>query len=55
MSWEDPLQGNSRYQTVRTLGKNGKSIVQLALDRSTGEHVAIKFTQRGRVLLRLPC
>lgn len=47
MSWDDPLQGNPRYQSVRTLSKSARSFVQLAVDRTNGEQVAIKFTQRG--------
>jgi serine/threonine protein kinase len=47
MSWSDPLHGNPRYESIRTLSRGTRSFVQLALDRSTGEHVAIKFTQRG--------
>jgi serine/threonine protein kinase len=47
MSWSDPLQGNPRYESIRTLSRGARSFVQLALDRSTGDQVAIKFTQRG--------
>eukprot|EP00878_Enallax_costatus_P009364 GHUV01009786.1.p1 GENE.GHUV01009786.1~~GHUV01009786.1.p1 ORF type:complete len:276 (+),score=76.04 GHUV01009786.1:568-1395(+) len=47
MCWEDPLYGNPRYQSVRTISKSGKSIVQLAVDRQTSQQAAIKFTQRG--------
>ncbi|WIA34830.1 hypothetical protein OEZ86_013128 [Tetradesmus obliquus] len=47
MSWSDPLHGNPRYESIRTLSTGTRSFVQLAVDRSTGEQVAIKFTQRG--------
>eukprot|EP00882_Tetradesmus_deserticola_P004252 GHRQ01004492.1.p1 GENE.GHRQ01004492.1~~GHRQ01004492.1.p1 ORF type:complete len:276 (+),score=89.28 GHRQ01004492.1:313-1140(+) len=47
MSWSDPLQGNPRYESIRTISRGARSFVQLAFDRSTGDHVAIKFTQRG--------
>jgi serine/threonine protein kinase len=51
MSWSDPLQGNPRYESIRTLSRGTRSFVQLALDRSTSEQVAIKFTQRGGLSL----
>ena len=43
----DPLQGNPRYSSIRTLNQSGRTLMQLALDRQTGEKVAIRFTQRG--------
>lgn len=44
---QDPLAGNPRYTSIRTLNHSGRTFLQLALDSSTGEKVAIKFTQRG--------
>lgn len=51
---QDPLQGNPRYTSIRTLNHNGRTFEQLAVDRSTGDKVAIKFTQRGEALT-VPC
>lgn len=48
MSWVDPLQGNPRFQSIRALNKSGRKAVVLALDRNTGEQVAIRFIQRGK-------
>eukprot|EP00775_Hariotina_reticulata_P010830 gene10830-10987_t len=47
MSWNDPLVGHPRYASLRTISKGSRGFVQLAMDRMTGEHVAIKFTTRG--------
>lgn len=51
MAWVDPLAGNPRYESIKTIKRDSKGFVQLALDRSTGEQVAIKFTERGGCLL----
>jgi hypothetical protein len=47
---QDPLQGNPRYTSIRTLNCSGRTFLQLALDSTTGDKVAIKFTQRGETL-----
>jgi hypothetical protein len=47
MSWNDPLAGHPRYASLRTISKGPRGVVQLAVDRMTGEQVAIKFTMRG--------
>lgn len=43
----DPLHGHPRYASIRTLDQAGKTMTQLAVDRATGEKVAIKLTHRG--------
>ena len=47
MSWQDPLAGNPRYESIRLLGRGSHSLVHLCRDRATGEAVAIKLIQRG--------
>jgi len=47
----EPLQGHPRWETVRTIGRGSQSIVQLARDKLTGELVAIKFVQRGGLMI----
>ncbi|KAK9804446.1 hypothetical protein WJX73_002124 [Symbiochloris irregularis] len=43
----NPLAGNPKYQTVRELGAGSFGIVQLAINKQTGEQVAVKFLPRG--------
>ncbi|KAL4425747.1 hypothetical protein ABPG75_009763 [Micractinium tetrahymenae] len=43
----DLLEGNPRYQKVQDLARGAFGFVVLALDRSTGEQVALKFIERG--------
>ena len=47
MSWHDPLQDHPRYQRLRVLGQGAQSTVVLALERATGQKVAIKLISRG--------
>eukprot|EP00803_Ostreobium_quekettii_P004162 evm.model.scf_1037.8 EVM.evm.TU.scf_1037.8 scf_1037:46121-47071(+) len=44
---EEPLAGHPRYQKLKDLNSGAFGFVQLALDRDTGEKVAIKFLLRG--------
>ncbi|CAD7697926.1 unnamed protein product [Ostreobium quekettii] len=44
---EEPLAGHPRYKRLKDLSSGGFAFVQLALDRDTGEKVAIKFLLRG--------
>jgi hypothetical protein len=46
-SWNDPLAGHPRYASVRTISNGPRGCVVLALDRASGEHVAVKLEQRG--------
>jgi len=46
-TWQDPLAGNPRFESVGLLGRGSHSLVQLCRDRATGEAVAIKLIQRG--------
>jgi hypothetical protein len=49
MSWQDPLAGNPRYESIRLLGRGSHSLVQLCRDRTNGEAVAVKLIQRGEL------
>lgn len=53
--WADPLAGHPRYASLRTISRSSRSFVQLALDRATGERVAIKFTNRGARVTGAAC
>ncbi|EFN57458.1 hypothetical protein CHLNCDRAFT_57249 [Chlorella variabilis] len=46
-SLESILDGNPRYQKVKDLSRGAFGFVVLALDKQTGEHVALKFIERG--------
>lgn len=43
----DPLKESIKYQKVSDLSSGSFGIVQLALNKETGEHVAIKSIERG--------
>ncbi|KAI3438615.1 hypothetical protein D9Q98_001038 [Chlorella vulgaris] len=43
----EPLEGHVRYQKIKDLNSGTFGFVQLALDRTTGRNVAIKFIERG--------
>lgn len=42
-----------RYEIVRPIGRGGQGCVVLAADRATGDRVALKLLDRGRVLSEL--
>jgi len=43
----EPLAGHEKYERVRHLNAGAFGFVQLARNRRTGRHVAIKFLPRG--------
>jgi hypothetical protein len=43
----EPLAGNEKYERVRHLNAGAFGFVQLARNKRTGRHVAIKFLPRG--------
>ncbi|KAL4425749.1 hypothetical protein ABPG75_009765 [Micractinium tetrahymenae] len=43
----EPLNGHTKYQKIKDLNSGTFGFVQLALDRTTGRNVAIKFIERG--------
>lgn len=43
----EPLEGHPKYQKVKDLNSGTFGFVQLALDKTTGRQVAIKFIERG--------
>lgn len=47
---EDPLDGNSRYETIRLVGRGSYGFVFHARDIEENEEVAIKFLPRGRLI-----
>ena len=50
-----PLDGHHKYEKISDLGEGAFGFVQLARNKHTGEHVAIKFLPRGpdvSILLR---
>lgn len=42
-----PLDGHHKYDKISDLGEGAFGFVQLARNKHTGEHVAIKFLPRG--------
>ena len=42
-----PLDGHHKYEKISDLGEGAFGFVQLARNKHTGEHVAIKFLPRG--------
>ncbi|KAL4521907.1 hypothetical protein Ndes2437B_g07672 [Nannochloris sp. 'desiccata'] len=44
---EDPLENHPKYQKLKDLNSGTFGFVQLALDKTTGRQVAIKFIERG--------
>lgn len=43
----NPLRNNNRYEKIKDLSQGSFGFVQCAMDRGTGENVAIKFIERG--------
>ncbi|KAK9828933.1 hypothetical protein WJX72_002887 [[Myrmecia] bisecta] len=48
----EPLENHVKYQKVQDLNKGSYGFVVLALDRTTGEYVAIKFMERGEKITK---
>ena len=47
MSQQDPLGAQSKYRILKNINSGSYGQVQLAVDRTTGEQVAIKLMERG--------
>ena len=47
MSQPDPLGAQSKYRILKNINSGSYGQVQLAVDRTTGEQVAIKLMERG--------
>jgi serine/threonine protein kinase len=51
----DPLAEHEKYVKVKDLASGAFGFVQLARNRATGRHVAIKFLPRGERIGRVSC
>lgn len=51
----DPLADHEKYMKVKDLASGAFGFVQLARNRATGRHVAIKFLPRGERIGRVSC
>ena len=49
----DPLADHEKYMKVKDLASGAFGFVQLARNRATGRHVAIKFLPRGERIGRV--
>jgi serine/threonine protein kinase len=49
----DPLADHPKYEKVKDLAAGAFGFVQLARNRATGRHVAIKFLPRGERIGRV--
>ena len=49
----DPLADHPKYEKVKDLNAGAFGFVQLARNRATGRHVAIKFLPRGERIGRV--
>ncbi len=47
LSQRDALQGHTKYRRIRDINSGSYGQVQLAVDRTTNEQVAIKLIERG--------
>jgi serine/threonine-protein kinase SRK2 len=43
----EPLEGHPKYQKIRALNSGTFGFVELALDKTNGQQVAVKFIERG--------
>ena len=49
----EPLTGHEKYEKLKDLSAGAFGFVQLARNKRTGQHVAIKFLERVRDFLAL--